>query len=134
MGLKVLNVHFDDAADEALVFNYQLGMQDDGDDSLLSHTFVSGSSAYSTQIMSGSGDQDPTDNSVIDIDTQILADDLWVGDGWSGMFYFAVSDFNYVSIPDTYASNPRPDDDWGYNPAYYFNVTLVYHPGLSRPE
>ena len=80
------------------------------------------------------GDQDPTDNSVIDIDTQVLADDLWVGDGWSGQFYFAVSDFNYVSLPDTYAANPRPDDDWGYNPAYYFKVTLVYHPGLSRPE
>ena len=80
------------------------------------------------------GDQDPTDNSIIDIDTQTLADDLWVGDGWSGMYYFAVSDFNYVSLPGTFEPNPRPDDDWGYNPAYYFKVTLVYHPGLARPE
>jgi len=80
------------------------------------------------------GDQDPTDASVIDIDTQILADDLWVGDGWSGMYYFAVSDFNYVRLPGTLEPNPRPDDDWGYNPAYYFKVTLVYHPGLARPE
>jgi hypothetical protein len=80
------------------------------------------------------GDQDPTDASIIDIDTQVLADDLWVGDGWSGMYYFAVSDFNYVSLPGTFEPNPRPDDDWGYNPAYYFKVTLVYHPGLERPE
>ncbi len=80
------------------------------------------------------GDQDPADNSLIDIDTQALTDDLWVGDGWSGMYYFAISDFNYVSLPVTHEPNPRPDDDWGYNPAYYFNVTLVYHPGLSRPE
>jgi hypothetical protein len=80
------------------------------------------------------GDQDPTDNSIIDIDTQILADDLWVGDGWSGIFYFAVSVFNYVSLPGTHEANPRPDDDWGYNPAYYFKLTLVYHPGLARPE
>jgi hypothetical protein len=80
------------------------------------------------------GDQDPIDNSLIDIDTQVLTDDLWVGDGWSGMFYFAISDFNYVSLPGSYDPNPRPDDDWGYNPAYYFKVTLVYHPGLSRPE
>ena len=56
VGLKVLNVHFDYAADASLVFNYQLGLQDDGDNSLLSHTFVSGSSSYSSQIMSGSGD------------------------------------------------------------------------------
>jgi hypothetical protein len=80
------------------------------------------------------GDQDPIDNGVVDIDTQTLDDDLWVGDGWSGMFYFAVSDFNYVRLPGTHAPNPRPDDDWGYSPAYYFKITLVYHPGLSRPE
>jgi hypothetical protein len=80
------------------------------------------------------GDQDPIDNSIIDIDTQTLGDDLWVGDGWRGMLYFAVSDFNYVSLPGTYEPNPRPDDDWGYNPAYYLKVTLVYYPGLSRPE
>ena len=80
------------------------------------------------------GDQDPVDNSLIDIDTQVLTDDLWVGDGWGGMFYFAISDFNYVSLPGNHEPNPRPDDDWGFNPAYYFKVTMVYHPGLSRPE
>ena len=56
LGLKVLNVQFDDAVDDSLVFNYQLGLQDDGDNSLLSHTFVSGSTAYSAQILSGGGD------------------------------------------------------------------------------
>ena len=80
------------------------------------------------------GDQDPGDSSVIDIDTQSLADDLWVGEPWSGMFYFAVSDFNYVKLPDSYELNPRPDDDWGFSPAYYFKITLIYHPGQSGPE
>jgi hypothetical protein len=80
------------------------------------------------------GDQDPIDNGILDIDTQTLKEDLWVGDGWQGTFYFVVSDFNYVRLPDTYALNPRPDDDWGYSPAYYFKLTLVYHPGQSRPE
>ena len=42
--------------DSCVYFNYQLGLQDDGDNSLLSQTFVSGSSAYAAQIMSGSGD------------------------------------------------------------------------------
>lgn len=79
------------------------------------------------------GDQDPTDNSVIDIDTQSLEDDLWVGEPWKGNFYLAVSDFNYVKLPGSYDSNPRPDDDWGYSPAYYFKLTLIYHPGQSRP-
>ncbi len=80
------------------------------------------------------GDQDPIDTGVIDIDTQPLADDLWIGEPWSGNFYFAVSDFNYVKLPDTLDINPRPDDDWGHSPAYYFKVTLVYHPGVSEPE
>ena len=63
------------------------------------------------------------DSSVIVIDIQILADDLWVGDGWDGgIFYFAVSDLNYVSIPETHASSPRSDDDWEYNPTYYFEL------------
>jgi hypothetical protein len=79
------------------------------------------------------GDQDPTDNGVIDIDTQSLTDDLWVGEPWNGNFYFVVSDFNYVKLPDSYDINPRPDDDWGYSQAYYFKITLVYHPGQSMP-
>ena len=52
----MLNVRFDDAGDDGLVFDYQLDLKDAGDNSLLSRTFVSGSSAYSTQIMAGSGD------------------------------------------------------------------------------
>jgi len=36
---------------------------------------------------------DCIDSSLVVIDIQILADDLWVGDGWDGgIFYFAVSD------------------------------------------
>ena len=27
----------------------------------------------------------------------------------------------------------NPDDDWGHYPAYYFKITMVYHPGQSRP-
>jgi hypothetical protein len=80
------------------------------------------------------GDPDPGDSSAIDIDTQLLAGDLWVGEPWRGMFYFAVSDFNYVKLPDSYELNPRPDDDWGFSPAYYFKITLIYHPGQSGPE
>jgi hypothetical protein len=80
------------------------------------------------------GDQEPTDNSIIDIDTQSMEDDLWVGEPWNGMFYIAVSDFNYVKLPDSYEPNPRPDDDWGFSPAYYIKITLIYHPGQLRPE
>ena len=80
------------------------------------------------------GDQDPLDTGIIDMDTQALEDDLWIGEPWRGLFYFAISDFNYVKLPDTLDLNPRPDDDWGHNPAYYFKVTLVYHPGVSAPE
>jgi hypothetical protein len=80
------------------------------------------------------GDLDPTDNGVLDIDTQSLTDDLWVGEPWNGNFYFVVSDFNYVKLPDSYAINPWPDDDWGYSAAYYLKITMIYHPGRSRPE
>jgi hypothetical protein len=79
------------------------------------------------------GDQDPTSNGTLDIDTQNLGDDLWVGDQWNGNFYFAVSDFDYVRLPDTYEPNPEPDNDWGYDQPYYMKITLVYHPGVSNP-
>jgi len=80
------------------------------------------------------GDQDPVDNSAINIDTRAYSDDLWVGDRWKDTFYFAVSDFDYVRLPGSEAANPRPDDDWGYTAPYYFKVTMVYHPGVSEPE
>ncbi len=36
---------------------------------------------------------DCIDSSLVVIDIQILADDLWMGDGWDGgIIYFAVSD------------------------------------------
>ncbi|MFH2066193.1 MAG: T9SS type A sorting domain-containing protein [Pseudomonadota bacterium] len=62
-------------------------------------------------------------------------DAFWIGDAWSGEAYFSISDFNFVTLPSG-GNNPLPDDDWGgYGSApYYFQVTLVYHPGESRPE
>lgn len=60
---------------------------------------------------------------------------FWINDSWSGDAYFSISDFNYVELPSG-GDNPIPDDDWGgYGSApYYFQVTLVYHPGEPRPE
>jgi hypothetical protein len=60
---------------------------------------------------------------------------FWINDSWSGDAYFSISDFNYVELPSG-GDNPIPDDDWGgYDSApYYFQVTLVYHPGEPRPE
>ncbi len=52
---------------------------------------------------------------------------FWVGDAWEGTFYLSVGDFDYVA-------SDLPDDDWGYDGApYHLRVTLIYHPGVSRP-
>ena len=52
---------------------------------------------------------------------------FWVGDKWKGHFYFSIIDFNNIT-------GNTPDDDWGYDAPYYFQITLVYHPGKSSPE
>ncbi|KPA10440.1 conserved hypothetical protein, secreted [Candidatus Magnetomorum sp. HK-1] len=52
---------------------------------------------------------------------------FWVGNQWKGNFYLCIDDFiNY--------SGEKPDDDWGYDAPYYFQLSLVYHPGKSSPE
>jgi hypothetical protein len=48
-----------------------------------------------------------------------------------------MSDFNYVRIDNgdgTTSENNEPDADWSLAAAYYFKVTLVYHPGVSNPD
>ncbi|MBF0453103.1 MAG: hypothetical protein HQK75_20550 [Candidatus Magnetomorum sp.] len=52
---------------------------------------------------------------------------FWVGNLWKGDYYLCMTDFNNVT-------GNKPDDDWGYDAPYYFQVTLVYHPGKSSPE
>ncbi|MDJ0782194.1 MAG: hypothetical protein QNJ22_09495 [Desulfosarcinaceae bacterium] len=83
------------------------------------------------------GDTDPVDTSAFSIDTDGLAEDLWIGDGWgAGDYYISLSDFNYVRIDNgdgSSSANPEPDADWSHSAAYYYKVTLKYHPGFSQP-
>ncbi len=70
---------------------------------------------------------------------------FWIGSEWGGetdaKFYLAISDFNYLKIPETAesgnpdsaADNPNADNDWGYAVPYYFTLTLTYHPVCSSP-
>jgi len=62
----------------------------------------------------------------IDISTPDGDAPFWANQDWQGAFYFSMSDFNYVA-------SMLPDDDWAYDLPYYFQVTLVYHAGVSRP-
>ena len=55
-GLKVLNVEFDDSIAPGLVFTYRISLQDGQGTTLFSHDFNSGSSAYRTQVLAGTGD------------------------------------------------------------------------------
>lgn len=68
--------------------------------------------------------------------TQIVPDSgqpFWIGDPWQNdRFYLAVSDFNYTRLSDS-VFNPVPDDDWGYDAPYYFQVRLTFHPDVSNP-
>jgi hypothetical protein len=60
-------------------------------------------------------------------------DDFWIGDQWQNdRYYLSISDFNYSRVSET-QFNPVPDDDWGYDAPYYFQVRLTYHPGESNP-
>jgi len=77
-------------------------------------------------IFAGNGDTTPEDVAGIDLSDGF--DEFWVGDVWaadSPKFYISMSDFNFV--------DNAPDDDWGGNLPYYFKLTLIYHPGESRP-
>lgn len=68
--------------------------------------------------------------------TQIVPDSgqpFWIGDRWQNdRFYLAVSDFNYTRLNDG-SFNPVPDDDWGYDAPYYFQVRLTFHTDVSNP-
>jgi hypothetical protein len=63
-------------------------------------------------------------------------DTFWVGSEWGedAKFYLGISDFNYQILPDSEADNPDPDDDWGYDAPYYFQLQLTYHPNIAAPE
>jgi hypothetical protein len=84
------------------------------------------------------GDTDPVDTTAFSVNTATMEDDLWVGDGWgAGDYYISMSDFNFVRLDNgdgTTSANTEPDADWSLATAYYFKVTLVYHPGVSNPE
>jgi len=67
-----------------------------------------------------------TDLQAIDISTPDTDAPFWANQDWQGAFYFSMSDFNYVAAT-------MPDDDWGHDLPYYFQVTLVYHADVSRP-
>lgn len=82
------------------------------------------------------GDPDPTDTTPYIFNSQNEGGNLWIGDGWGAHdYYISISDFNYLRIPngtDSSSENDQPDDDWSDQAAYYFQVTLVYHPGVSE--
>jgi hypothetical protein len=64
---------------------------------------------------------------------------FWIGSEWgeNAKFYLGISDFNYEHLPDTgepLLENPSPDDDWGYDVPYYFQLELTYHPGVAWPD
>lgn len=75
-------------------------------------------------------------------------DPFWIGSQWNGgdgttwggeegkQFFVGISDFNFLQLPpwEDPQPNTEPDDDWGYGAAYYFRITLTYHPGVSWPE
>lgn len=62
-----------------------------------------------------------------------LRENIWISNSWQNdRFYLAISDFNYTRLSNG-SFNPAPDDDWGYDAPYYFQVRLTYHPGASNP-
>jgi hypothetical protein len=85
------------------------------------------------------GDPDPVDTTPYAFDSTTAEKndgDLWIGDGWGAHdYYISISDFNFLRIPngtDSFTENELPDDDWSDTAAYYFQVTLEYHPGVSE--
>ena len=85
------------------------------------------------------GDTTPRERSAMDLTVPTGNDTFWIGSDWgeNAKFYFGVSDFDYKYLPDSGnppEENPEPDDDWGYDAPYYFQLQLIYHPGLAGPE
>lgn len=85
------------------------------------------------------GDPDPEDITAFAFNSRTAEKDhgdLWVGNRWGAHdYYVSISDFNYLKLDngdDEPINNPQPDDDWSDTAAYYFQVTLEYHPGVSE--
>jgi hypothetical protein len=82
------------------------------------------------------GDTTPQTVEAMDLTVPTGDDTFWIGSDWGedAKFYLGISDFDYKVLPDTGALNPSPDNDWGYDAPYYFQLQLTYHPGFARPE
>lgn len=81
------------------------------------------------------GDTAPESTDAIDQLTPDGTDPFWIGSQWGGgntFFYFGISDFNYLQLPSGGAYT-EPDDDWGYDQPYYFQLKLIYHNDRSCP-
>lgn len=81
------------------------------------------------------GDTTPQSTDAIDQLTPDGTVPFWIGSQWGGgntFFYFGISDFNYLQLPSGGAYT-EPDDDWGYDQPYYFQLKLIYHNDRSCP-
>jgi hypothetical protein len=81
------------------------------------------------------GDTTPESTDAIDLLTPDGTEPFWIGSQWGGgntFFYFGISDFNYFQLPGGGAYT-EPDDDWGYDQPYYFQLKLIYHNDRSCP-
>jgi hypothetical protein len=72
----------------------------------------------------------------VDLTVPTGDDTFWISSDWGedAKFYLGISDFDYKVLPGSGAENPDPDGDWGYDAPYYFQLQLIYHPDLARPE
>ncbi|MBT8339401.1 MAG: hypothetical protein HKP58_13225 [Desulfatitalea sp.] len=89
------------------------------------------------------------DTTIESIDSILPASgtDFWVGYRWSDSnFYFSIQDFNRVNLTEPVwdanhgtegglvaPRNPVPDNDWGYDAPYFFQVTVTLHDGEPNP-
>jgi len=87
------------------------------------------------------GDEAPQVRQGLDIMVPSEGQIFWIGSEWgyNSKFYLGISDFNYEKLPgpeprEFLEDNPTPDDDWGYDAPYYFQVQLTYHPGEAWPD
>jgi hypothetical protein len=87
------------------------------------------------------GDETPLEQQGLDIMVPSGDQVFWIGSEWgdNSKFYIGISDFNFEKLPgpesrEFLEDNPVPDDDWGYDAPYYFQVQLTYHPGDAWPD
>lgn len=82
------------------------------------------SSALITTALSATIDQTVPEN----------GEPFWIGNRWQNdRYYLSISDFNYTRISDDQL-NPVPDDDWGFDAPYFFQIRLTYHPDDADPD